>query len=57
MTAFATVGYRDLHAERQIEMIFSMIYMVWNLGFTAYVLRHFGKLFVDNMRIVSNIIL
>jgi hypothetical protein len=57
MATFATVGYEELHAERQIEIFFSMIYMLWNLSFTAYVLGHFGKLFVDNMRMVSNIIL
>jgi hypothetical protein len=32
MTTFAAVDYGDLHAESQMEMIFLMIYMVWNMG-------------------------
>jgi hypothetical protein len=55
MTTYTTVGYGDLHAESPAEMIFSMIYMFWNIGLTAYVLGHFGKLVVENIRTVSNL--
>lgn len=37
VTTFSTVGYGDLHPESQAEMIFSLIYMIWNIGFAAYI--------------------
>jgi potassium channel len=44
MTTFSTVGYGDLHAESQGEMIFSIMYMIWNIGFLAYIMQHFDKI-------------
>jgi hypothetical protein len=37
VTTFSTVRYGDLHPESQAKMIFSMIYMIWNIGFAAYI--------------------
>ncbi|RAL37244.1 hypothetical protein DM860_004166 [Cuscuta australis] len=46
ITTLSTVGYGDLHAENTLEMIFTMIYMLFDLGLTAYLIGNMTNLVV-----------
>ncbi|XAR53285.1 hypothetical protein NMG60_11021782 [Bertholletia excelsa] len=46
ITTLTTVGYGDLHAENTREMIFDIIYMLFNLGLTAYLIGNMTNLVV-----------
>ena len=38
MTTFSTNGYGDFTSQNEAEVIWSICYMMWNLGLSAYVL-------------------
>lgn len=42
-----TVGYGDLHAVNIVEMIFNILYMLFNLGLTAYLIGNMTNLVVE----------
>ncbi|EPS59603.1 potassium channel, partial [Genlisea aurea] len=46
ITTLTTVGYGDLHAENTREMIFDVVYMLFNLGLTAYLIGNMTNLVV-----------
>eukprot|EP01018_Ginkgo_biloba_P000293 Gb_06792 [translate_table: standard] len=46
MTTLSTVGYGDLHAENTGEMVFTIVYMLFNLGLTAYLIGNMTNLVV-----------
>ncbi|KAH7837049.1 hypothetical protein Vadar_008965 [Vaccinium darrowii] len=46
ITTLSTTGYGDLHAENIREMLFSSFYMLFNLGFTAYLIGNMTNLVV-----------
>ncbi|KAF7842733.1 potassium channel AKT2/3 isoform X1 [Senna tora] len=47
ITTMTTVGYGDLHAVNSMEMIFTIFYMLFNLGFTAYLIGNMTNLVVE----------
>lgn len=47
ITTLTTVGYGDLHAVNNREMIFSIFYMLFNLGLTAYLIGNMTYLVVQ----------
>ncbi|XP_020587257.1 potassium channel AKT1-like [Phalaenopsis equestris] len=46
ITTLTTVGYGDLHAQNTREMVFDIIYMLFNLGLTAYLIGNMTNLVV-----------
>lgn len=46
ITTLTTTGYGDLHAENPIEMMFCIVYMLFNLGLTAYLIGNMTNLVV-----------
>ncbi|CAN4076856.1 unnamed protein product [Withania somnifera] len=46
ITTLTTTGYGDLHAVATEEMIFTMVYMLFNLGLTAYLIGNMTNLVV-----------
>nr|GMC58758.1 potassium channel AKT1-like [Ipomoea batatas] len=46
ITTLTTTGYGDLHAENTQEMIFTVFYMLFNLGLTAYLIGNMTNLVV-----------
>lgn len=46
ITTLTTVGYGDLHAHNTREMIFTVFYMLFNLGLTAYLIGNMTNLVV-----------
>ncbi|ESQ55134.1 hypothetical protein EUTSA_v10024449mg [Eutrema salsugineum] len=50
ITTMTTVGYGDLHASNTIEMAFITIYMLFNLGLTAYLIGNMTNLVVEGTR-------
>uniref|UniRef100_J3MIY7 Potassium channel n=1 Tax=Oryza brachyantha TaxID=4533 RepID=J3MIY7_ORYBR len=46
ITTLSTVGYGDMHAENSGEMIFTTVYMLFNLGLTAYIIGNMTNLVV-----------
>lgn len=50
ITTMTTVGYGDLHAVNTVEMIFIIFYMLFNLGFTAYLIGNMTNLVVEGTR-------
>uniref|UniRef100_A0A0D9UY69 Potassium channel n=1 Tax=Leersia perrieri TaxID=77586 RepID=A0A0D9UY69_9ORYZ len=47
ITTLTTTGYGDLHAENSREMLFSICYMLFNLGLTAYLIGNMTNLVVQ----------
>lgn len=45
-----TVGYGDLHAVNTAEMVFIIVYMLINLGLTAYIIGNMTNLVVEGTR-------
>ncbi|XP_068658680.1 potassium channel AKT2 [Aristolochia californica] len=50
ISTMTTVGYGDLHAVNTREMIFNIIYMLFNLGLTAYLIGNMTNLVVEGTR-------
>lgn len=50
ITTMTTVGYGDLHAVNTVEMIFNILYMLFNLGLTAYLIGNMTNLVVEGTR-------
>ncbi|XBJ18188.1 hypothetical protein VPH35_009412 [Triticum aestivum] len=50
ITTMTTVGYGDLHAQNNLEMIFNIFYMLFNLGLTAYLIGNMTNLVVEGTR-------
>lgn len=50
ITTMSTVGYGDLHAVNTMEMIFIIVYMLFNLGLTAYLIGNMTNLVVEGTR-------
>ncbi|KAA8545512.1 hypothetical protein F0562_020296 [Nyssa sinensis] len=50
ITTMTTVGYGDLHAVNTMEMIFIILYMLFNLGLTAYLIGNMTNLVVEGTR-------
>uniref|UniRef100_A0ACD5T935 Uncharacterized protein n=1 Tax=Avena sativa TaxID=4498 RepID=A0ACD5T935_AVESA len=50
ITTMTTVGYGDLHAQNNVEMIFNILYMLFNLGLTAYLIGNMTNLVVEGTR-------
>lgn len=50
ITTMTTVGYGDLHARNTIEMVFITVYMLFNLGLTAYLIGNMTNLVVEGTR-------
>ncbi|KAG9459299.1 hypothetical protein H6P81_003807 [Aristolochia fimbriata] len=48
ITTLATVGYGDLHAENTGEKTFNILYMLFNIGLTAYLIGNMTNLIVHN---------
>ncbi|KAL5198081.1 hypothetical protein ABZP36_001593 [Zizania latifolia] len=46
ITTLSTVGYGDLHAMNPREMVFTSLYMLFNLGLTAYLIGNMTNLIV-----------
>ncbi|GJM93319.1 hypothetical protein PR202_ga09866 [Eleusine coracana subsp. coracana] len=46
ITTLATVGYGDLHAVNPGEMVFTVFYMLFNMGLTSYIIGHMTNLVV-----------
>ncbi|KAK8933583.1 Potassium channel AKT1 [Platanthera zijinensis] len=46
ITTLTTVGYGDLHAQNTREMVFNILYMLFNLGLTAYIIGNMTNLVV-----------
>uniref|UniRef100_A0A7N0REK9 Potassium channel n=1 Tax=Kalanchoe fedtschenkoi TaxID=63787 RepID=A0A7N0REK9_KALFE len=46
ITTLTTTGYGDLHAENSTEMIFDIVYMLFNLGLTSYLIGNMTNLIV-----------
>lgn len=46
ITTLTTTGYGDLHATNDTEMIFDIMYMLFNLGLTAYIIGNMTNLVV-----------
>ena len=38
MTTFSTNGYGDFTSQNEAEVVWSICYMMWNLGLSAYIL-------------------
>lgn len=48
IVTLATVGYGDLHAVNTGEKIFSICYMLFNIGLTAYLIGNMTNLIVHS---------
>ncbi|XP_074269676.1 potassium channel KAT3-like [Silene latifolia] len=46
IVTLTTTGYGDLHAENTIEMLFDIVYMLFNLGLTSYIIGNMTNLVV-----------
>jgi len=46
ITTLTTTGYGDLHAENPREMLFFVFFMLFNLGFTSYLIGNMTNLVV-----------
>jgi len=61
ITVLTIFGYGDPHAENTREMIFEIVYMLYNLGLTAYLIGNMTNLIVHGtsrtMKFVRNIFL
>ncbi|KAH7300922.1 hypothetical protein KP509_23G003400 [Ceratopteris richardii] len=47
MTTLTTVGYGDLHAQNCAEMAFNILYMLFNLSLTSYLIGNITNLVVE----------
>ncbi|XP_078434504.1 potassium transport 2/3 isoform X2 [Wolffia australiana] len=50
MTTMTTVGYGDLHAVNTREMIYTVCFMLFNLGFTSYLIGNMTNLVAAGSR-------
>ncbi|XP_072972217.1 potassium channel KAT3-like [Typha angustifolia] len=54
ITTLTTTGYGDLHAENTREMLFDILYMLFNLGLTAYLIGNMTNLVVHGTSRTKN---
>ena len=47
ITTLSSVGYGDLHPENMEEMMFDILYMIFNVGLTAYLIGNMTVLLVE----------
>ncbi|CAH9058601.1 unnamed protein product [Cuscuta europaea] len=50
ITTMTTVGYGDVHAVNTLEMIFIILYLLFNLGLTSYIIGNMTNLVVEGTR-------
>lgn len=48
IVTLTTVGYGDLHAVNTGEKVFNMLYMLFNIGLTAYLIGNMTNLIVHS---------
>ncbi|MED6180044.1 hypothetical protein PIB30_006532 [Stylosanthes scabra] len=48
ITTLTTVGYGDLYAVNTVEKVYSSLYMLFNIGLTAYIIGNMTNLAVHN---------
>lgn len=48
IVTLTTVGYGDLHAVNTGEKVFNMLYMLFNIGLTAYIIGNMTNLIVHS---------
>ncbi|XP_057959615.1 potassium channel KAT3 isoform X2 [Malania oleifera] len=48
IVTLTTVGYGDLHAENTGEKVFNVLYMLFNIGLTAYIIGNMTNLIVHS---------
>lgn len=48
IVTLTTVGYGDLHAENTGEKVFNILYMLFNIGLTAYLIGNMTNLIVHS---------
>lgn len=46
ITTLTTTGYGDLHAQNPLEMLFDILYMLFNLGLISYLIGNMTNLLV-----------
>lgn len=46
ITTMTTVGYGDLHPVNELEMLFDIFFMLFNLGLTSYLIGNMTNLVV-----------
>ena len=46
ITTMTTTGYGDLHATNNAEMLFDIMYMLFNLGLNSYIIGNMTNLVV-----------
>lgn len=46
ITTLTTTGYGDIHPVNSIEMIFDVVYMLFNLALTSYIIGNMSSLVV-----------
>ena len=56
ITTLSTVGYGDLHAKNTKEMVFTIAYMLFNLGLHAYLIGNMTNLGVHGTRRTFNFV-
>lgn len=56
ITTLTTTGYGDLHAANPIEMLFYIVYMLFNLGLTAYLIGNMTNLIVHRTSRTRNFV-
>jgi len=56
ITTLTTTGYGDLHAENTREMLFDIFYMLFDLGFTAYIIGNMTNLIVHGTSRTRNFV-
>ncbi|OAY85139.1 Potassium channel KAT3 [Ananas comosus] len=56
ITTLTTTGYGDLHAENSREMLFDILYMLFNLGLTAYLIGNMTNLVVHGTSRTRNFV-
>ncbi|KAM6575741.1 hypothetical protein CsatA_024068 [Cannabis sativa] len=54
ITTLTTTGYGDLHAENPREMLFYILYMIFNLGLTSYLIGNMTNLVVHSTSRTKN---
>ncbi|CAL9152153.1 unnamed protein product, partial [Musa hybrid cultivar] len=54
ITTLSTVGYGDLHVQNTWEMAFTIVYMLFNLGLTSYLIGNMTNLVVHGTRRTRN---
>lgn len=56
IVTLTTTGYGDLHAENPREMVFDIVYMLFNLGLTSYLIGNMTNLVVHWSSCTANFV-